>query len=132
MFAERPSAAGFTLPEILVAFLIMALALGVLLPSFSTGFASLEASAFHAAALASARSEIDRLGTEIPMEEGELTGRSDSGLEWVMHLRPTESHDRRRQAEGDASVVVPYEVEFAIFDAGRSLTLKTMRLAPAE
>lgn len=132
MFAERPSAAGFTLPEILVAFLIMALALGVLLPSFSTGFASLEASAFHAAALASARSEIDRLGTEIPMEEGELTGRSDSGLEWVMHFRPTESHDPRRLSEGDIAAVVPYEVEFAIFDAGRTLTLNTLRLAPAE
>jgi general secretion pathway protein I len=133
MFAERPSADGFTLPEILVAFLVLALALGVLLPSFSTGFAGLDASAFHAAALAHARSEIDRLGTEIPMEEGELTGRSQSGMEWVMRLRPTESHDPRRPSEGDAAAVVPYEIELTIFNAaGRSLTLRTLRLAPAE
>jgi general secretion pathway protein I len=133
MSVERPYAAGFTLPEVLVAFVILSLALGVLLPSFSTGFSGLDASAFHAAALASARSEIDRLGVEIPIEEGELNGRSESGLKWDMRLHVSETFDSRSRGEGNAPVVVPYEVDIVISDgAGRRLTLKTLRLALIE
>ncbi|MGH6879703.1 MAG: type IV pilus modification PilV family protein [Hypericibacter sp.] len=127
---ERTCDAGFTLPEILVAFVILVLALGVLLPSFSNGLASLDRSTFQAAALAEARSLIDRLGTETPLEEGTLTGTSAIGLDWVIHLRP-QRNPEGRGGGGDLLAVIPYEIEVAVSDnAGQTLTIKTLRLAP--
>jgi general secretion pathway protein I len=130
---SRRSGAGFTLPEILVAFLILVMALGVLLPSFSTGLTSIDLSAFHAEALGLARSQIDRLGVDLPLEEGELSGTSAAGLEWVIRLRRHELDAAAQQAESVAQAVTPYEAEVAIFGtAGRTLSIKTLVLAPNE
>lgn len=127
---ERRRNAGFTLPEILVAFVILVLALGVLLPSFSTGLASLDRSTFQAAALAEARSQIDRLGTETPLEEGTLTGTSEIGLDWVIHLRPQQS-PKGGDGAADLLAVIPYEIDVMVSDSvGQTLTIKTLRLVP--
>ena len=128
-------AAGFTLLEVLVAFMILAVALGVLLPSFSSSLASLDVSTFHAVALAEARSQIDRLGSEARLEEGELTGVSQAGLSWVMRLYRQDDAWSQRPSDGtdDGLVVIPYEVEVIVSDtAGRMLTIKTLRLAIVE
>ena len=126
--------AGFTLLEVLVAFLILAGALGVLWPSFSSGLASLDQSAFHAVALAEARSQIDRLGSEVPLAEGELAGVSETGLSWVMRLhRQDGTSPRWPSDETDGALFVPYEIEVVVSDtAGRTLAIKTLRLAIIE
>lgn len=126
--------AGFTLLEVLVAFMILAVALGVLWPSFSSGLAGLDLSAFHAVALAEARSQIDRLGSEVPLAEGELAGVSEAGLSWVMRLhRQDGTWSGRPSDETDGAIVIPYEIEVVVSDAaGRKLAIKTLRLAVAE
>lgn len=123
--------AGFTLLEVLVALLILAVSLGVLLRSFSGELASLGLTTFHTVALAEAKSQIDRIGAEIPLEDGELSGVSEDGLSWVMRLRQDEDTQRRSFSdESDGARVIPHEVEIIITDgAGRTLTLKTLRLA---
>jgi general secretion pathway protein I len=127
-------AAGFTLLEVLVAFLILAVALGVLLPSFSSSFASLDRSKFYALALAEARSQIDRLGIEIPFAEGELTDVSEAGLSWVVRLhRQDDAWSERPGDETTGPRVVPYQVEVVVSDAaGQMLAIKTLRLAIVE
>ena len=130
---ERRGQVGFTLVEVLVAFLILAMALGVLLPSFSTGLRVLDRSAFQAAALAEARSQIERVGIEIPLEEGESTGRSDAGLEWTIRLHRHQPLDARAARKSDSSVISVYEVEAVVSDArDRTLTIRTLRVEPGK
>ncbi len=129
---NRPGdSAGFTLLEVLVAILILAVSLGVLLRSFSGEFASLGLTTFHTAALAEAKSQIDRIGAEIPLQDGELSGVSEEGLSWVIRLRQDDDMQPRGFSdESGEDRVIPHEVEVVITDgAGRTLTLKTLRLA---
>jgi general secretion pathway protein I len=130
---RRKHQAGFTLPEILVAFVVLALSLCAILPSFSNGLSGIGASKFYGEALALAQSKIDQLGTEIPLEQTELTGMTESGLTWIARLSRRQADGLRRVIDVDSSGVVSYEIEIAITnDEGRSLTIKTIRLAPLQ
>jgi general secretion pathway protein I len=132
-FNNSRGSTGFTLLEVLVAFLILAVSLGTLWRSFSGDLASLDASAFHALALAEARSQVDRLGTEIPLKEGEVSGLSEQGLSWILRVRQDDTWPSRLDDESDSVHVVPYEIEVVVTDrAGRAITLTTLRLASGE
>ena len=132
-FNRARDSAGFTLPEVLVAFLILAISLGVLWPSFGGGLASLDSSTFHALALAEARSQIDRLGAEVPLEEGELAGETEAGLSWIMRMHQDESLSSRPIDQSNGPYIVPYVVEVVVTDhADRMLTIVTLRLASVE
>jgi prepilin-type N-terminal cleavage/methylation domain-containing protein len=132
--SNRSRSAGFTLLEVLATLLILSVALGVLWPSFSGGFASLDRSAFHAMALAEARSQLDRLGSEVPLTEGELTGVSERGLSWTIRLlREGDAPSGPLSEEFGNALVIPYEVEVIVSDAaGQRLSIKTLRLATVE
>ncbi|HEV8262434.1 MAG TPA: hypothetical protein VGQ19_16980 [Burkholderiales bacterium] len=116
-----------------MAFLVLALSLGVLWRSFSGDLASLDSSAFHALALAEARSQIDRLGTEVPLEEGDLSGETEEGLSWVLHVRRDDTWSNRLSDDSDRALVILYEIEVIVSDqTDRMLTITTLRLASAE
>jgi general secretion pathway protein I len=137
MFSRSPRGgkhqAGFTLAEMLVAFAVLALALCAILPSFSNGLSGIGASKFYGEALALAQSKIDQLGTEIPFEQTELTGKSASGLSWSIRLSQQAADGARRAIDADSSDITAYEIETTITnDDGRSLTIRTMRLAPLQ
>jgi general secretion pathway protein I len=121
--------AGFTLMEVLVALLILGLAFGVLLPSFSFGLNSVDRTRFHVLALSEARSQIDRIGSEVPLVEGEFSGTSNLGLGWAIHLRRHASGPTTSET-GEETTVIPFEVEVTVHDAaGQRLTIRTLRLA---
>ena len=65
---------GFSLLEVLVAFSILALSMGVLMQIFSGGLHNVELSGHHVKAVAIARSLLARVGTETPVLAGELSG----------------------------------------------------------
>ena len=126
---RRRQPAGFTLVEVLVAFAIAALSLGALLSSFSTGLRSVEASGAHVAALLQARSIVDRLGSDIPYEEGETSGTTEEGYAWSLRVRRHEPAAPAQTAD-DEFRLVPVEVEVAVSAGGDPLVvLKTLRLA---
>jgi len=125
--------AGFTLPEILVAFVVLALSLCAILPSFSNGLSGIGASKFYGEALVLAQSKIDQLGTEISLEHDELTGLTESGLTWIARLDRRHADGLRRLNNADRSGVASYEIEMTITNnEGRTLTIRTMRLAPLQ
>ena len=126
------SQAGFTLVEILVAFSVLALALGALLPAFSGGLKSIGASESYVRASLLARSTTDRVGIEIPLEEGEYSGTAEDGFDWSVQIRRLEAGDRHRDEES-AEEIESFEVETAILrDGKQQVTLKTLRIAPME
>ena len=124
--------AGFTLIEVVVAFAIVAVALGALLQIFSTGLRGLEATETRVVAARLAQSKLAAIGIEEPLEEGETTGAFDNGYRW----------ETRISAFGDESPTQPrvsvraYEVIVTVsWDRGlrqNAISLTTLRLATGQ
>lgn len=118
---------GFTLLEILVALSILAVALGAILQSFSSGLRSLGAAETHALALMHARSRLATVGPLIPLEPGEQTGAAGE-FEWTVSVRVFESQ------EGDPvldAALVPYQLDVTVtWPGGGQVGLTTIRVGP--
>ena len=83
----RRACAGFSLLEILVAFVILALALGVLMRIFSGALSNTGLSERYATATLIAESKLAAVGVETPLEEGEVAGESKSGYHWQTRVK---------------------------------------------
>lgn len=135
--AGRPSGqGGFSLLEVLVAFAILAVSLGVLMQIFSrASFATLSSEQYsRAASLAQAR--LEAVGSAIPLEPGNLSGEPEDGIAWELTIVETDlglADDGF--ALGFQQSVVPYLVTVtALWPDGervRRLTLQTLRLGEA-
>jgi general secretion pathway protein I len=127
-------ARGFTLIEVLVAFAILALALGVLLQVFSGGLENARVSEAYTTAGLLAESKLAALGAEEPLAEGQSTGRFDDRFRWRVDVRPYEEAGRSGPADPDAWPVSAFEVVVTVSwdeaDEERSVSLSTLRLAP--
>jgi general secretion pathway protein I len=77
-------ARGFSLLEILVAFAILALSIGVLLNIFSRGLRTAIVSEEYQQALVIAESQMARAGSEIPLTEGAVSGEVDGKYTWTL------------------------------------------------
>lgn len=85
---RRSNQAGFSLLEVLVAFAILAVILGVLLQIFSGAAqrATLAESYLKAATLA--ESKLNELGVDTPLAPGTLTGEPEGGFDWTLRVEP--------------------------------------------
>lgn len=133
MAPEHHKSRGFTLLEVLVAFSILALSLGVLFQIFSSGLRNLRVAEAYTTATALAESKLAAIGVEEPFVEGKENGRFDDGFRWRVEVRRYEPEDLPTTA---ISAVQPYEVVVTVSwgERGeeRSVSLTTLRLAPLE
>src|SRR5882724_9644531 len=134
---RRPSRsaaqAGFTLLEILVAFTLLAMMLGALLPTFAGGLRSLDAADSSVRAVLLAQSKMELIGTEIPLEEGDRQESLEDGFQWVANIRQVALTANARGDEESTLPFLTFDVEVTVFKDGRpQVTLKTLRLAPVE
>jgi general secretion pathway protein I len=133
MTAARKAAtgpeAGFTLIEALVAFTILALAMGALLQAFATGLRSLSTAEAYATAAMQARSKLAELGTLEPVEAGVQEGEFDNGSTWRLAVEPYEVESSSGTRLGGNLAL--YRVEATVTWQGeRAVSLTTLRLAP--
>lgn len=122
---------GFSLLEVLVAFSILALSLGVLMQIFSGGLRNVDQSTHHAKAVAIAKSLLARVGTETPVLAGEQAGEFEQ-YRWQIRLQALEDPPETGQPVS-VSVFglmgVTVNVEWPDGAAGqRSLTLNSTKL----
>jgi general secretion pathway protein I len=89
--SDRAPDAGFTLLEVLVAFVIAALALGVLFQGAIEGLAAVHLADRTAEALSRARSHLAAVGHGIPLRTQTQEGEDGSGFSWSLQIRPLES-----------------------------------------
>jgi general secretion pathway protein I len=123
---RRARDGGFTLIEILIAFAILAVALAGLLRVFSGGLQATARTERYGAAVLSARSLLERVGSEIPLQPGERAGRAEDGTEWSVRMQPVDTVD-------PDNPFLPYEVAVTVVVAHEQpITLTTLRLAPRE
>ena len=133
-------ARGFSLLEVLVAFVILALVLGVIMRVFSQGMSRVSESEFYARAVMLAQSKLAQLGAGIPLEEGEVSGAGEDALRWRVRLAAYDA-DKENEARKDAPPQPPLPVRLlqaeveVTWDAGdqsapRSIRFVTLRFAP--
>jgi prepilin-type N-terminal cleavage/methylation domain-containing protein len=130
---------GFTLVEVVVALLIFGLAFAVVARIVQTGvLQSGRAEAMTTATLL-ARSQLARIGADVPVTESELDGDAGDGFRWRIVIRPallegdrggqTDAADRQPEIQ-------PYQVEVTVAWGGggpaEAVTLTGLRLGTAE
>lgn len=122
---------GFTLVEVLVAFVILSLALGVVMTQFSLGFSTIDRVGNRVEAALLGVSKLEALGRSEPLEPGETSGRFDDAFRWNMVIRPSPTDDSELAPEDlDLGVLydVVLEIEWREARQSASLTLFSRRL----
>ncbi len=126
-----PPSGGFTLIEVLVAFAVLAVSLGVVFQIFSTGTRASRAAEAYTHATLLAESKLAAVGVEEPLEDGERTGEFDNGFRWRLAVRPYRLDGQERDG---AAALLAYEIGVTVLwhDGGgpKSVSLTTLRLKP--
>ena len=126
-FDRRQS--GYTLIEVLVAFMILALALTVLLRIFSGGLRNVSVSSDYATATLIAESRLAAAGIDIPLRPGETSGTEGERFEWTVSVQDYQPWPGYRSAARDLDAYrVTVTVEWPNGDKTRSVGLSTVRL----
>jgi len=124
--------AGFSLLEVLVAFSIMALSLGVLLQIFSRAMSTTAVSGSYSRAAALAEARLAEVGVTIPLVEGDATGDPDDGMSWALRVQQL---DVAELFPDQTAPVTPYRVTATVYwgerGAERHFSLATLRLGEA-
>ena len=139
MTPARSRQRGFSLLEILVAFSILALSLGVLMQIFSGTLRNADVTRDQAQAVALAQSLLAAAGVETTLAQGESAGVMDDKFHWVLRVSPSVQDLRAGEAEAVRSPLplVLWEVAVRVAWGGdsripeKSLTLTTLRVQPA-
>ena len=123
---------GFSLLEVLVAFAILSVSLGVLLQVFATGLRNAGTADDYTQATLYAESILAAYGHEAPLDEGVREGAINDRFSW----RGTVSADAEGMPDSEKTRVLAYRVSVEVFWPGlvqtRSVVLETLRLAPLE
>jgi general secretion pathway protein I len=128
---NRTSQGGFTLIEVLVAFMILALSLAVMMRIFSGGLRNVALAADYSRAVLVAEAQLAAAGVSEPLVSGATTGDWDERFHWQ---RVIDAYRLEHQGDGDLPVNgyrVTVRVEFEHAGQTREVTLDSLRLAPA-
>jgi general secretion pathway protein I len=129
---------GFSLLEILVAFTLLAVAMGVLMQIFSSGVNGATLADRYAKAAMYAESKLAGVGVETELKESAVSGKFDDDFLWALVVRPYQDPVAKDQSVVEFEKLMPtqlYEVELKVsFTAEdrreRSVRLTTLRLGP--
>jgi general secretion pathway protein I len=113
--------AGFTLLEVMVAFVIAALASIILYQAAFEGAAESLAAARYQEAVIRAQSRLASIGTLTPLRAEQLSGDDGGGFKWQMNIAA-------ERATGQGLTL--YDVQITEAFGDRTVTLATKRLGP--
>lgn len=123
---QDPRENGFTLVEVLIAFLIFSLSLTVLYQSFTTSWRGTERALRQSEAVHLGEALLERVGVDIPLTASEQEGAFEAGdYSWRLAITPSDlvkGDDRRRRG------LYPYDVEVAILDSNKVHTYLTLHV----
>jgi general secretion pathway protein I len=120
---------GFTLIEILVAFMILALSLTVIFRIFSGGLRNVALSGDYARAVLVAESQLSEISVSEPLERGVTSGEWDARFRWervVEHYLPWE--EGKELAAPLLAYRVTVNVDWEHAGRTRQITLRSVRL----
>jgi general secretion pathway protein I len=119
---------GFTLIEVLIAFVILVVTLTAMSRAFSVGLHDIGTAERFRMATMLARSVLDEVGVEIPLVEGQQSDIARDGFTWTTRVVINTALAKNI---GAGLGQIPYDVEVDVSWGGNSLlTLTTLRIAP--
>ncbi|OQX12961.1 MAG: general secretion pathway protein GspI [Thiothrix lacustris] len=124
---------GFSLLEVLVAFVVMGLVVGVLLQLFGSSMRSVALADEYSFAIQVAESRLAAVGNEIEVEEGNVSGEEqDSGYRWEVQMSPLEPSEALEKLPVTLQL---YRVEVVVTwksgDSSREFHLSSLRFGEA-
>lgn len=126
---KKNSQGGFSLLEILVAFSILAIALGILLNIFSSGVRNAAVAEEYNSAVQIAYSLMARVGVESPLQEGQADGIENDKYRWQVTIAPFElAVDNLDTSSIPASLFMVTVIVNWGDDDARELQLATLKL----
>ncbi len=128
MEMSRETDRGFTLVEVLVAFVILALSMGAVMTVFSDSLRTVRTGQDYAAALALARARLAEFEVAGKLEVGSEEGESEAGYRWRIDVLPFQDV-MALSADSDLN---PRLVTVTVSEGGlgnREVSLQTVRLA---
>ena len=123
---------GFTLLEVLVAFVILALSIGVIMTVFSSSLARGKESETRTVAALLAQSKLAAVGIEEPLSPGVREGRFDDTFAWRAAVEPYSDGLMADLPGGLIAYRVTVTVSWRARNAWRQVSLATLRLAAPE
>lgn len=125
-----PHQKGFTILEVLVGFLVAALLLSVILSAFASGVRGLVRADQYSQAALVAQSRMAELGVTLPLQEGRLEGRDNSGYAWSVAIAPLHwDFSQELQDQGRVLYRIDVKVNWQVAGRDRSFDLSSLRLA---
>ncbi len=123
---------GFSLLEILVAFSILALSLGIILKIFSSGLQTARLAEDYTLAINIAESLLAKTGEEQKLALGEASGQENDYFNWTVQISPIELEISPKLPETLAKQIVQIKVTVRWGDENnpRSIDLTTLKLMP--
>ncbi|MEW8324350.1 MAG: type II secretion system protein [Candidatus Thiodiazotropha taylori] len=115
---------GFSLLEVLVAFTLLAVTLGVMMQTLSSNSRGLAIAAQHSHAATLAESLIAQAGVTIPLQVSSTEGVSESGYEWQLKI---EENSLESGVYQETSFLVTAEVSWGEAATGRRYVLSSLR-----
>jgi general secretion pathway protein I len=103
--------AGFTLLEVLVAFVILGLTAAALLSVFGNGLVKVSSAENERTATLAAQSTLARIGADIPLETGARQGEMPGGVRWKVSIEPYQTPPSDPSGDqGPPLITTPYIV----------------------
>ena len=126
---------GFSLIEILVAFVILSLSVGVLMRVFSGGLNNIGMADRYTHAVVIGRSVLASLGHEVPLQSGEQIGDAGKGYRWRASINSFT--DSQANVQDVSAPVQLYRVELEVTWEGKvgtegKLRFDTFRMAVSQ
>lgn len=133
MHRQRPGmrSRGFTLLEVLVAFVILLLAFSVMMQIFATGSRGLVATDDINRAVALARADLAEVGVTEPLQTGTQHGELADGFQWERTIDPFPTDEAELSARVRPLYRVTTRIVWRRNGADRQIALSTLRLAPS-
>ena len=122
---------GFSLLEILIAFSILALSLGILLKIFSAGVNTAVVAEDYTAAVQIAESLMAKTGVETPLQAGQSSGLENDKYHWLVEVSPFEFNPENVDPTAITAVLFKVKVIVSWGDDNandRQIELTTLKL----
>lgn len=122
---------GFSLLEILIAFSILALSLGILLKIFSTGVNTAVVAEDYTAAVQIAESLMAKTGVETPLQTNQASGLENEKYHWQVEVSPFEFNPENVDPTALTAVLFKVKVTVSWGDDNvndRQIELTTLKL----
>lgn len=119
---------GFSLLEVLVAFSILSISLGVLMQIFSGGMRSVQVAGNYSQAADLAETLLALAGTEWPIDGGGRNGNTENGLQWVLDVAPYQFSDMVAQPQNFDIYQVVARVMWSDIGGDHEIALSSLRL----